>query len=111
LENTKETAMKKWLDIVRGLVPFIINLINPALAPLGSAIATGITEAEGFAGASGPEKLAHAQNIATAAATAINTASGKVVIDVAGLNEAVKDGINTSVAVANLLTRTPTATT
>lgn len=99
--------MAKWLEIVRSLIPTLIALINPKLAPLGGIIAGAIVDAEQIPGASGSYKLAHAKNIAIAAATAVDDVSERTVVDLGNLDAAITDGINTAVAVANLLTKTP----
>ena len=93
----------KWLDLAKLLAPIILTTVKPSLAPIASNIATGITEAEQIPGASGQDKLAHVQNIASNAATAINSAAGKTLVDTSSLQQTVQEGIDTTVAAINLI--------
>src|SRR5260370_3811416 len=84
------------------LAPIIISTINPKLAPLASAIGSGIVEAESIPGASGADKLKHVLNITDQAAAGVNNAIGKQVVDPIGLHEAATEAIDTTVAILNL---------
>lgn len=80
----------------------ILSTVNPKLAPLSDAITDGIEQAESMKGLSGADKLKHVQAIAADAADAINTAHGSEVVNKAGLNKAVTEGVDTVVAVLNV---------
>lgn len=95
--------MKKWLSLVKLLAPIILTTVKPELGPIAGEITEAINEAEQIKGANGPEKLQHVKNIANNAANAINTAKNKEVVDKATLNKAIEDGVNTVVAVTNLI--------
>jgi hypothetical protein len=93
----------KWLQLAQLLAPIILSTIKPELAPIAGDISQGIQTAEQMVGAKGIQKLAYVQDLAAKTADAVNVAKGKVVVDPAGLNVAVEQGVNTTVAVLNLL--------
>ncbi len=85
------------------LAPIIITTLNPALAPLAGAIGNGIAAAEQIPGATSASKLQSVLDITAQAATGVNNAAGKVVVDPAGLQVAATEAINTTVAILNLV--------
>jgi len=101
---------KKFAQLAELLAPIVIPIVSPRLAPLGTVIGHAVGEAESIPGATGPDKLSHVKSIATDTANAINVASDKTVIDLNGFNEAVEHGINTTVAVVNLVNKAKSAT-
>lgn len=73
--------MKRFRDFlirISKIAPVLLALTP--LAPIADDITAAIQEAEGIAGASGPEKLAHVIAIAVDAAKAVNDQAGKIVI-------------------------------
>jgi hypothetical protein len=96
---------KKFAQIAELVAPIVIPIVSPRLAPLGTVIGHAMGEAESIPDANGPDKLNHVKRIANDAANAVNVASNKTVIDPNGLNEAVEHGINTTVAVVNLINK------
>lgn len=101
--------MTKWLDVVKSLAPVIIAIVAPGLAPLGTVIASAITEAEQLAGASGPDKKAHVVAIASDAAAAINLTAKKTVVDPATVASSAGSAIDVVVSVANMIHNAATA--
>jgi hypothetical protein len=101
--------VSKWLQLVQMLAPTILTTIKPSLAPIASNITSGIQIAEDLKNAGTiTDKLAHVQGIALQAAGVVNTAAGKNVIDTSSLNAAVQEGVDTTVAVVNLIHKKPT---
>lgn len=95
--------MMKWLDTVKAIAPILISVINPALAPVASVIAAAIGEAEQIPGATGADKKSHVLAIVTDAATAINAAAKKVVLDPASMGAAAGAAIDTVISIVNLI--------
>lgn len=101
----------KFLDLIRVILPAILSVANPALAPLSGVIIHGIDEAEQMKGATGAQKLAHVVNLSTLSAEGINTAAGKVIVDPTMVAQAAGSAISTAVDVANIIQRNvPVAT-
>ena len=90
-----------WLGLIKTLAPIV--LAATPLAPIAPFISLGIGEAEQLAGASGPEKLAHAVNIAQTGIAAVNAQAGKDLIDPALSADAISKGISTVVDVTNIV--------
>jgi hypothetical protein len=91
-----------WLKKVEFVVPFILPFIPgvpPAVIPF---IVKGIQTAEAVEGATGAQKLAIAQAEVANGVAAVNAAKPGT-IDETNLNSAVTNGINTAVAVTNLI--------
>lgn len=95
--------MRLWLDLAKLLIPMIIAMKFPQLAPVAGTIAAGVSEAEEIPGASGADKLAHVSNLANAAVASINGIANKPIIDPTTANTAIVSAINTAVAVTNLV--------
>lgn len=94
--------MSKWslfAQIAKALVPQVITVLNPKLAPLANTIADGIATAQEIPGLSGADKLAHVQSLAHETAIGINQAAGHEVVPVQGLDDATAHVINASVQV------------
>lgn len=102
--------MNKWLQLAQALVSPILAAagVPVALIPLVNA---GIQEAETIHGSdSGTVKLSHVINLVTIGANAANAAAGKTVINATALTGTVTQGINTAIAVVNLVhDQTPAA--
>lgn len=100
-------ALPRWLQLVKLLAPTIVAVAVPGVGPaLAAAIADGIAEAEQIPGASGADKKAHVLNLVRAGAGAVNAASEPDALQQAqvdGLVSAVGSGIDTAVAVVNLI--------
>lgn len=97
----------KWFSLIKLIAPIVLSNVNPRLAPISDAITDGIEQAESMKGLSGADKLKHVQTIANDAADAINTAHGTVLVNKAGLNEAVQEGVDTVIAMKNVKTPPP----
>ena len=93
----------KFSQLAQALAPMIISFVAPELVPLGTVIGHAVGEAESIPNSTGPQKLEHVKAIASDTANAINLASNKTVIDMNGFDQAVESGINTTVAVINLV--------
>ena len=100
--------MKSWFEAIKMLVPLIISLVNPKLAPLASSITAGINEAESIPGASGTDKLTHVVNIATASANAINQATGKTIVNPTDITADAGAVISAAVDIAKTVKDHPT---
>lgn len=94
-------SIPAWLKTVLDLTPLILGLTP--LAPISPFVAAGITAAEQIPGASGPQKLAIAKAIVNASVQATNVQAGHQVVDPVIIDAAVTNGINTVVAVTNLI--------
>lgn len=94
---------KKFAEIAKIVAPIVIPIVSPRLAPLGTIIGHSVAEAESVPGASGEDKLNHVKAIATDAANAVNVAANKEVINQQDFDTALEHGINTTVAVVNLI--------
>lgn len=96
--------MNKWAELARLLVPIIIGTVKPELAPLGTAIANTMGEAEEiFGDKSGTKKLEHVVKTVTAAVDITNAAAGREVVKPEEINSALVDGISTAVKVINIV--------
>ena len=95
-----------WKSLLTTLAPVILAVI-PGLAPLTPFVVLGIGEAEKMAGASGPEKLAHATEIAKAGIAGTNAIAvektGKPLMDPTLADSALQSGISAVVDVVNLV--------
>lgn len=96
-----------WLSLLKFLAPIILVKINPHLAQVSDSIIHGITEAEGMKNASSDEKLTHAVNITNDAVAAINSGTGKTLIDPEIAGNAAVHAIGTIVDVVNLIHKSP----
>lgn len=92
----------KWLSDVGKLASFILPFIPGLPANLVPFIVNGIQIAETIPNASGPDKLAAAMKEVQNGVAAINTVKPGSV-DPNLVNSAVTNGINTVVAVTNLV--------
>jgi hypothetical protein len=92
----------KWLELARIFAPLVAAFI-PGLAPLSPALADGIQAAEGLAGASSADKLAHATTIARDGIAGLNAAAGRTVVDPSTSDALIGSAISTVVGVTNLV--------
>jgi len=95
------SPLPKWFFLVDTFAPLILALTP--LAPIASAVAKGIQEAEALIGATSEQKLAHAVNIARAGIEALNAQLGRVVVDPAIGTSLVSKCISVIVTVTNLV--------
>src|SRR5690348_10195956 len=94
-------ATPKWLTILETVG--LTALQASPLAPIAPAVQAAIAEAEGIKGASGPEKLNHAVNIAVNAAT-VARQSG-VDINPIAVQDAARSVISDTVKVVNIVSQ------
>jgi hypothetical protein len=90
----------KWLQLLQTLAPVILGTVNPALIPIAGVITHAISTAEN-SGKNGPDKLASVVSITDDAVQAINLAGGN--INPSQVHEAVQEGVDTTIAVTNLI--------
>lgn len=95
-----------WLDLIKQFAPMILAF-TPAAA-IAPYIVPGIEAAEALKNASGQEKLAHAIETTHVVISAVNAAKPGT-IDPATADAAITSGINTVIAVTNLIHRQPAA--
>lgn len=100
--------MKKWLDLMKMILPVVLAQ-NPKTAVVAPFVIEGIEAAEQLPGAKGAAKAAHAKEIALAAIHAANAEAGRTVVDPDAVSEAIDSGIETGVAVVNVVHGHPTA--
>lgn len=91
---------KNWLDLVKVVVPMI--LAETPAAPIAPFIAIGISAAEQIPGATGPQKLEVAKQLANIGVAAANAQAGKELINPSLVNETADNSIKTIISVMNL---------
>lgn len=91
-----------WKSLVKIVATTVVPVAFPKLTPAIPYIITGIEEAEKIKGATGPQKLQAAVEIATAGAHATNKIAGKDIVDVDALNQTIASGISAVVTGANV---------
>ena len=96
-------ALPGWLQAVIQLVPTVLAVIPGFPTALVPVITQAIQDAEQIPGATGPQKKAYVQQIAGDAVTVVNSAHGSTVLDPAATSTVVGQGIDTGVAVVNLV--------
>lgn len=69
-----------WLKLVADVTPIALQFF-PGGAALAPIVALGIQTAEAIPGLSGPQKLAHAQQLVAVGVAASNQVAGKQLID------------------------------
>lgn len=90
-----------WLDVVKQFGPMILAMT--AAAPVAPYLVTGIEAGEALkASHSGPERLAHAKDVTRTIVAAVN-AQKPGTVDPHVSDEALTHGIETVIAVANLI--------
>ena len=100
--------MKRWIELVKLVVPVVLSVVNPALAPLATIIIHGITEAEALGAAqTGAAKRAHVLGIVEAGVAGTNLTAGRAVIDPIQAEATAGTVIDATVAVTNLVHRIP----
>lgn len=93
----------KWLELVKLFVPLALAQ-NPKTAPLAPYIVEGIAAAEAIPGAKGADKAKAAKKVAITFINARNAAMpGHTPIDVNAVDDAIDSGIETGVAVVNVV--------
>lgn len=108
MNPVKQDVIKEWLEAAKVLLPLLIQMTNPKLAPLASKISYAIQEAEALKDATGQDKLLHVKNIAHTALDIYNTESGHVVIDPAELDATFDETVKLVVDVINLVSKVKT---
>lgn len=103
--------MSTWLALVEKLLPFVLSAIPkvpPSVIPI---VMKGISDAEQIPGATGVQKKAAVMALVTDGLSGVDAVTGKPTVDVAGITNAVSQGIDTGVAVVNLVhaAQTPAA--
>lgn len=91
-----------WLSLIASQTGSVLSVIRGA-APLVGIVTTAIQTAEALRGATGAQKLAHAQQLVVAGAAATNEIAGRTVIDPAVANIVAAEAISTIVDTANLI--------
>lgn len=91
-----------WLQLVAHLAPVVLSVI-PGAAPLAPIVSVAIQTAEAIPNASGPQKLAHAQQLVVDGAAATNAIAGHTVIDPDVAQKVAGEAISTIVDTANII--------
>lgn len=99
-------SISSWLQKIEFFAPLVLQFIPGVPPELTSFIVKGIQAAETIPGASGTTKLTAAVAIANAGVAAINTVKPGA-IDAEQVNSAIVNGINTAIAVTNLVHKQP----
>lgn len=102
------SVLQKFLAIIQTVGGVVISLVAPQLSPIIHDIIVGITAAEQIAGATGPQKLASVQQIASDAADAVNTAHGTPIIDKTALAATVASAVGTVISATNVVIKPAT---
>lgn len=93
----------KWLELVKLFVPLALAQ-NPKTAAIAPFVTEGIAAAEGLKDAKGADKAKAAKKVAITLINARNAAMpGHTPIDVTAVDEAIDSGIETGVAVVNVV--------
>lgn len=95
----------KFAEIAKLVAPIIVSIVVPKLAPVASTIGHAIGVAEKLPDATGSEKLDYVKQITHDAVVSINEAASDDLIDETDLQSAIEHGVNTSVAVINLINK------
>jgi hypothetical protein len=95
--------MLNWLDLVKLIAPIVVAAVVPHGAVLGPLLASGISDAEQLAGATGVEKKAFVLSMVTDAVIGLNTAKGTEVLDPSAVSVAAGQAIDTTVSIVNLI--------
>lgn len=89
-----------WLKLVADLSPIVLQFV-PGGAALAPIVAVAVQTAEATPGASGPDKLAHAQRLIAAGVAATNAVAGKTVVDPSLVSQISAHLVGSVVQVAN----------
>lgn len=89
-----------WLKLVADLAPVVLQFV-PGGAALAPIVALGVQTAEAIPGLTGPQKLAHAQQLVAVGVAATNQVAGKQLVDPAFVNTISAHVIGSVVQLAN----------
>ena len=95
--------MSKWLKILEQIGPIIIATTVPGGALIAPAVVQAIAHAEQIKGATGAEKKAHVEAIASLAAQSLNAAAGESKIDPALVSATAGQVIDAVVGAVNIV--------